>query len=344
MCFNSQLSAQLGMGKPSEIKEVMERSLIVIVEEPDPKIIKKFDKKGLKAEKKIYTDDLKLYNANMKEMVEKYWKNNNKKILYKTLESVKKLKGEQSTKYALLYCVPSVPSRRGGFGSMEGMNKIANLRAIDEGGNHGKMVTHLIIKKIEDLYKVPVFMAPLVDIFPTKSSIKFGIHEIDTYFDYRIRKIEDKEKIDPIKQQKEEATKNAPKLKDMTLLIRKDFLEEGTTKEELKAVYPYSFKLQSLNEYEELVLQEDEKYAYLVTQPVLISSSRSNMVIIIHKIYAAKDRTLLGLITPGTGKAIVGNLFRVGTTSGSYVNEEIMEEFAAQISGEEEDKDKKQKK
>jgi hypothetical protein len=340
ICFNSQLSAQLSNEKSSDIKEILQRPLIVIIEEPDPKIIKKFNKKGLEADAKDYIEDIKQYNANMKEMVEKYWKGNNKKILYKTFEAVRKLKSEQNTKYALLYCLPFLPSTQTiSYYPLESMNQVVHLKEVYENENLTRIITHMIIKKIEDLYKKPIYMVPLVDVLPTKSSIKVGIHEIDTYFNYGIRKIEDKE----IKQQKEEVAKNAPRLKDMTLLIRKDFLEEGTTKEALKAVYPYSFKLHSFNEYEKLVLQDDEKYAYLVTQSVLVASRSA---IVVHKIYATKDNTLLGIITPdvGRGKVILGNMFLGGTTSGSYVNEEIMKKFAEQISGEEEDKDKKQKK
>jgi len=52
------------------------------------------------------------------------------------------------------------------------------------------------------------------------------------------------------------------KLKDKTLLIRRDLLDKGVTEDMIKQSYPYPFKIVSKDEMDKYVLAGDAKYAY----------------------------------------------------------------------------------
>lgn len=68
-----QLHAQLGMGKIEEIEAVQARKLIVMVEEPREKMLKKIAKRPKRGSVEEYKADLITYNQNLRAVVEKFW-------------------------------------------------------------------------------------------------------------------------------------------------------------------------------------------------------------------------------------------------------------------------------
>ena len=86
----NQIRAQFGMGKPEDIEQVKKRGIIVIVEKPSERIIKKLTKKGKTTEMDAYKAAIAEYNSNMQAVAEKFWNFSSGKIEYKTIDEVKK--------------------------------------------------------------------------------------------------------------------------------------------------------------------------------------------------------------------------------------------------------------
>ena len=346
ICFNSQLSAQLGNGKSSDIKEILQRPLIVIIEEPDSKVIKKLDKKGLEAEKKDYLEDIAQYNANMKAMVEKYWKGSGKKIIYKTEKQLPDIRVKNREGYALLYCVSYTMKTITVRGSQsyypsytDNLFSGYDFRELGKKWPHRSEHSIMIINLLENGYFAPIYSVTLPNLIPTQFDLRLGMDMLRNYFDYQLYKEKNKSKISLRNYEKATIEQNAAKLKDMTLLIPEYYLYEDFTKEDLKKIYPYPFKLCSTEEYKKLIMQEDEKYAYMTDCSIPVST---NGCITNYSILTAKDNTILAGDLSNPGSLFDPKKF-MAMTHGK-IDEKIMKKFAEQISGEEEDKDKKQKK
>src|SRR5687768_4965099 len=103
------LYAQMGMGKVEEIEEVQKRKLIVMIEEPREKMLKKIAKKSKRGSVEDYKADLKTYNENVKAVVEKFWPYNKTGIQYKTFDEIKALAKSKNRDYAVLICVSAEP-------------------------------------------------------------------------------------------------------------------------------------------------------------------------------------------------------------------------------------------
>jgi hypothetical protein len=101
------LRAQMGMGKIEEIESVQKRKLIVMIEEPREKMLKKIAKNPKRGSVEDYKADLKTFNENIKTVVEKFWPYNKAGIQYKTFDEIEALSKTKTKDYAVLVCVSS---------------------------------------------------------------------------------------------------------------------------------------------------------------------------------------------------------------------------------------------
>ncbi len=81
---------------------------------------------------------------------------------------------------------------------------------------------------------------------------------------------------------------NAGQLEYKTLLLDKDFLEEGMTKEKIASLYPYPFEIVETSTIEKALMDRNEKYAFVELVPV---GTSTNMMM--HDIYNCKDGHIL---------------------------------------------------
>src|SRR5580658_7563901 len=119
MTTRTQSFAQMGLGKPDDVAAIKGRTLIVIVEKPDQKVIDKLNKKG----KSEYIDDYKKavddYNTNLKDAVDKYW-TFSKNVEYKTDDEAEEYIKQGSRNYAVLRC-ETIATGAGGLNVSRGL-------------------------------------------------------------------------------------------------------------------------------------------------------------------------------------------------------------------------------
>lgn len=331
----AQMSAQFGMGKIEEIEAIQRRKLIVILEEPREKIIKKLTKKKKESEIANYKSAIEEYNNEMKEIVEKYWPYKENGIEYKTYAEVEALKKSKSKKFAVLCCVSQRPSSfDAGYVSAEGLYWSWDIREDSEDRDYFDYFTSMVVNQIEDFEKTPVYTTPLPDIFPTKASLVFGIVNIKSYFDYRIRKKKNGEKINGQKIMDDQVKENAPKLKNMTLLIRKDLLNKDLPESDISKYYQFKNKVSSKEDIDNAIITQADQTAYIIILPFVVSTSRNNSIIYVHYIYDAKTNEMMAYVMPSMA-SMIGASYIGGKSGKRTIEKKNLEKFNDQVNGKE---------
>jgi len=327
------MHAQFGMGKIDEIESVQKRKLIVVLEEPRERILKRLTKKKKEDQVESYKTALNEYNAIMKEVIEKYWPYKANGIEYKSYKEVLALKKADNKDYAVVYCISQHPSSfNAGFVNSDGLNWSWDMKDDSEDRDYLDYFTTMVVNVIEDFERKPVYSTPLPDVFPSKASIVFGVSTCQYYFDYRIRTKKNGEKVDAQKMQEEQIKENAPKLKDMTLLIRQDWLNKDLPEASIKTHYPYKYKVVSSEEMDKAVVGQQEKTAYILILPYVISTSKTNSIMFFHYIYDAKSCALMAFVQPKMGAMMAAGNFG-GKAGKRTIEKTNLEKFTEQVNG-----------
>lgn len=326
------LRAQMGMGKPEEIEAVKARKLVVLIEEPREKMLKRIAKKAKRGSVEDYKADLKTFNANMKEVVEKFWPYNKKDIQYKTYDEIEQLKKSGSEDYAVLTCLSAeARSTSSGFNYAEGLYWVKDIKE-DFEDRDDAMFSVMMVNVIEDFGKKPVFYVPLYDVFPTKASIVYGIESIENYFTMRLNKANGSKMREERERMEAEMAARAPKLAEKTLLIREEWLDKELTAANFKNYYPYKYKVCDRAFMDEVIMNKDSKYAYAVEMPNVVSGSRSNMIIYFQMVLDAQDSQAMALVRPsGGGMMLAGGI--TGKAGTRNFTSKTIEKIVEQIKG-----------
>ncbi|MDJ1504839.1 hypothetical protein [Xanthocytophaga agilis] len=310
LCLSAYTYAQMGMGKVEEIEEVMSRKLIVLIEEPREKMLKRIEKKPKRGSIEDYKKDLKIYNENVQAVVEKFWPYNKKDIQYMTFEEINALKKSKSTEYAVLACLSArASSFSAGYLYANGLYWVKDIKE-DFEDRDDDMFSVMLVNRIEDWGRVPVFSTTLFDVFPTKASMVYGLKTIDAYFTKRlnikkngIKAKEEKERV--LAEMKE----RAPKVTEKTLLIREEWLDKELTAANFKTFYPYKYQICDRETMDNVVMNEDANYVYGVELPIVMSTSRSTFVVYTQYVMDGKDSQPIVFIKPNYGGMMLASSF-----------------------------------
>lgn len=328
-----QVHAQLGMGKIEEIEAVQARKLIVMIEEPREKMIKKIAKKPKRGSVEDYKADLVTYNENVKAVVEKFWPYNKSDIQYKTFDEIEALRKTKTEEYAVLACLSTEASSfSAGYNYSEGLHWVKDIKDDFEDRSDG-MFSVMLVNTIEDFGKKPVYFTPLFDVFPTKASLVYGIKTAENYFNVRIQTRKNGVKMrDEQERQEEEMSKRAPMLAEKTLLIRVEWLDKELNEAMIEKIYPFKYKICDRELMDEVAMNLDGNYAYGVVLPYVISGSRSNSVMYFQFVMDGADSQAMCVVRPSTGSMMLagGLTGKAGNRNFTIkVMEKIMEQVKA---------------
>lgn len=304
--FHASLHAQMGMGKIEEIEAIQLRKLIVMIEEPREKMLKKIAKHPRKGEVEDYTADLKAYNENIKTVIDKFWPYKKTEILYKTFDEIEALKKTKTKDYAVVACLSTKASTmHAGYKYAEGLYWLKDIKDDFEDRDDG-MFTVMLFNVIEDFGRQPVFYVPLFDVFPTKSSLVYGLMNMENYFNMRIQVKKNNVKAkDERDRAEEEMAARAKKLPEKTLLIRSEWLDKELTEANFGKYYPYPYKICDRATMDDAVMNQDAKYAYGVELPYVVSSSSRNFMIYLQYVMDATDSQPMCMVKPGGGSMML---------------------------------------
>jgi len=317
------------LGKIDEIDAVRKRKLIVMIEEPNEKVLKKIAKRPSRGSVEDYKADLNTFNENLKAVVEKFWPYNKTGIEYKTFDEIRTLSKSGSKEYAVLVCVSAeASSSRAGYNFANGLYWVKDIKD-DFEDREDDMFSVMAINVIEDFSGSFVYYVPLFDVFPTKSSLVYGIKGIEAYFNRRIAVKKNGSKVrDEREKAEEEMERRAPTIAKKTLIIREEWLDKDLTKESLRKYYPYQIQVCNREFMDSVVMAQDGKYAYGVVLPYILSTSSTNSVVYFQYVIDGADSQPICLIRPSTGSMMLASRF---TTGKRNFTPKILEKIVDQV-------------
>ena len=275
------LSAQFGMGKLEDVQRLKEVPLLVVLESPNEKVVKKLSKKDPEGLKKYY-NDIATNNAILKASMPVNW-TASKEVKFIKSQELDNFKDKKNKgKYA--YFMPIVQDRSRSKMSTAGVIVTYSYAVYLTGDN-------------TPVYSM-MYGSESKDVTVNEADLKFICQQMQNYFTYR-------EELKGKKKSKQELIdemyKNAEVLSQKTVLLDKEDLKEDLI-EELGSIYKYNYKLTSKEEIDKAILNEDPNYAYLKVLPVgqLTSSNIVKVSKLMHAQYFvnAKDGKVLTMITP----------------------------------------------
>jgi len=251
-CFTNKAQAQMTFST-DDMEQVKKRKLIVITETPSEDLMKKLTKKKKIEEITNYQSALDLYNREMKEVVEKFWTFSATDIQYKSLKEVDELKDK--TQYAIIYCTSGVNSVQSKHQDLEWAPKGDKIE--------GDGITLMAVGLAEG--KKPICYVTMPDAFPTKADMVYGISSTNFMFNYKLLHV----KARDVSGDKEPMVQNQLRLKNRTLLIRQDQIDSKLKPEDIKAAYPYSYRIVTADEMDQYVINADSNYAYTIIATII---------------------------------------------------------------------------
>jgi len=301
-CPNSfaQLSS-FGGPNIQDINSIKNRTLIVIVEVPQQRVLDKLKKKGKDNYIDAYYKAIDNYNNNMKDAVGKFWEFS-KDVEYKTAEQVDSITKLHTKDFAVLRCVSTWgnPNLGGGI-SISGLNwRYSDIKNPQPDETiTWRDFSVMEISLIENKYSGVCYIN-LQDFFPLESDMIYGLRSIQSTFKNKEDKIGSGQAMSSVKQ-------NALQLKNKTLVIRNDLVDQELKTDDIKNIYPYNFEIADSVGYENHFINADDGYAMLEVIPNYIGGGgmgESTKIMYIFSVIDAKTGDYLGFVTPSTGASM----------------------------------------
>ena len=259
------------LGKLDEVKEVQKRPVLLMLEEEDPKVMKKLAKEP--AELSAYKEEIKRANEAMQDLVPKYWTLNATPVT-KTKTEIDKMVEGKNKQYAVLALERTKVTdyTKNGAYRYEGASKV---------------IANIYIDLVENLGKGnPVYYQNLPNVFPTKGDMVIGIEMMQNFLQARLAGKKRNEISD-------EADENKSLLPGKTLLIDKEDLKKGISEADIKVAYPFPFKVVDYSTIENAILNRDKSYAIVQIIP-LTAGVQANAHIVLN----AEDGKSMGYYAP----------------------------------------------
>ncbi|MES2485429.1 MAG: hypothetical protein V4581_05680 [Bacteroidota bacterium] len=241
--------AQMGLGKPEDIKEVAAKPLLVVLDVENPKTIKKLEKKPLELQQ--YREDVAAYNSGVKAAFKNTW-TFSKEVKYVTQDGLDSIMDDKSKKKLYAFFSPTI--HRSYSSASAGEAAIPNTYSLDIGLTDQKM---------------PVYSIMFSSVKPTEGDLTFVIQQCEAYFKQRLEKKDQK-----TKEVVAEILAKSPMLKEKTLLIDKDAVNKNLVKD-IAQVYKYKYELCSKEKIDNAITAKDANYVYIKNLPVLQVADRN---------------------------------------------------------------------
>lgn len=265
--LGSLLHAQYKIPKLKDIQEIKDKQLIVLINEPDPELVNKYARKGKINSLNEYKQIMGNYNDDMKSAAQKFWKLNDKEILFMTRADAHAMLKDKSQryKYIIMYCFSfDATYKRELDWKMEGDgDKIIGTR------------TYFAIGYLDD---VPIYERSVADLIPSGTFISYMVSMLNYNFNYMLTHNMDKYDINTV------VLDNAHLLPKKTLLIAASDISPKVIND-IGTYYSCSYKVVSDSALEQAVMSGDPAYAYVIrigTREPVIGGGANDMCWVIN--------------------------------------------------------------
>lgn len=332
--ISNKTFSQWGMGKPEEIEDASGRKLMVIIQNENQKVIDKLNKKKLADMIPAYKQAVSDYNDQLKAAVENYFPDKSGDITYKTYDEARELDKAKNKSYAVLWVLNAELLNSGSIDvdpNLDWSYRDAKKGELDQDEKASlNKSTFLRLSLIEELTKIPIAQIGMPNLFPNKSDLTFAMEYMDWYMDNRAAGGKTGDIREMIKT-------NASQIPNLTLAIREvDFSEKFDTKK-IKQYYKYPYQIYSSDDFDNVIMQKSDGYAYIIVVPTMTSSTIYYTPIVMN----AKTGEVLSVIEPGGGDQAgsyllkaVGNQVGVGVRTSigkSVIDEKVFQSIVKDI-------------
>lgn len=284
---------QMGLGKPEDVKDLKYRPLIVMLKEA------KSD------QEKPYVE---YYNQAIQRAVRNFWIFNDS-IVFMPRSQVQSLHKSGNTSYGVMqFALWEVREYKS--------DKWSKNSFMHRYQSDSWIRTILAVGLIEKAFQraLPyIYYNHLPNIYPSEGDLVCAMQQIQSYLQYRL---EGKKARD----MREEIEQNAYKLKEKTLLMDKEEVSKKLTDADIKAAYPYPYKLAGYEEIEKAILSRDPKYAYVQIVPMAMNEK----TVYAHLVVNAENGEMLGWSAPGP-------IMISGTGYGQRIKSNHLKDYASNI-------------
>ncbi len=252
MLSSSLAFGQMGSSKKDETDEVKIRTLIVVVEEADPGLLKVLNDE----EKAFYADEIKTYNSTMTQLMPKYWTFSSK-VEFKTRSQVDSLVKAKSTNYAYLEDTK--------FTANYGYKlTLQNTLRMKDGKSSllspGDIAQTALCVRLTDNkpFRDPVYGVYLPSVFITPGGILYALKAIQLHMSL---KSAGKSENEVNKMYKD----NAKNLSNMTLEFESSRCK--LSDDDFKKSYPYPYKAVSAGSIDSAIVNQQANTAVVLFVP-----------------------------------------------------------------------------
>ena len=291
--------------------------LLVALEEENPKIVKKLSKK--KEELEFYKNQIEGNNTALKNAVENYWKYSSS-VEFKPYSEALKMRDENKEKYALMSYFKYVEyDQYNSTGA--GWNRNGGGFSYNPGTHYSEAVN--TITQITLTLSDTKLTACLPTLYVSKADAVYGVQQLQ----YVVSTLQKDENATLKTVYSKDIPKNGFELKNKTLLFDKEDLDKGLTESTIKKIYPYPFKIVSMQEIEKAILNKEPGIAYVM----ITASPGAKGNIFIHYITDAEGGKILGMEYPKVGFGITG--LNGVITYNQRIKEKQLEKYADIVNG-----------
>lgn len=264
----SLVYGQMGFGKPEDVKKIKERPLVVVLLEPNEKLLKKYRRKGV--EKKYLNTIASINKALQDGAMAAKLDFHGEIVTKKTTEFDKILRSNQASQFAYMEYVVKEYVWDDDFRTRTGLK------------------TGMLAVFLGERQK-PVFYTNLPYLAPSTADIIYGFQQISHYLEARLKSKKE------LQQLKKELLKNN-QLAHKTLLIEKTTLAKGVTAEKIKKIYPHKFKLVERAFIDDQIEHFSAEYAYVQIIPAFAVSAGAGAM--------AKQKYLQLVVSAENGRSL----------------------------------------
>lgn len=276
--LKAQLPGMETIGQ-KDAENIKRNTLVVILLTEDKKYLKKLNRKNPEEAEK-YKNQIQSYNKDIQVLVLKMLQIS-KSVQYKSLADIEvmtfeeranctfMLLGYYSPKFNDLNKMPRI-----NFHCKKGPQKSIKTFYKTEALFNGKIKYYLRWEfyNLNEKGKASqlVFYKNLPNKFVSQADITYGLNQTELKFEGLSKKTKGL---------------NPRLLKEKTLLINKDNLDEKTTETEITKCYPYKYAIVSKEEFERAIVEKNPKYCNMLVVPIYIAPAPMGPVVIYNIIY-----------------------------------------------------------
>jgi len=280
--------AQFDFVKPDDVDLFHGRTLVVIVEKPSDMVNEKLNKKHKTDAVSGYATAIDKFNKNFADAVTQYWKVSGGEVEYKTLDEVNDISDKKN--YAVLFCRSvSQADLAAPYIGKNGIMWWPDFKEVTHDKDFSDKMTVMGMALLDRFNKTPMYQFALPDVYPTKEDLLYAVNAANSYMNYRINN----RKASPQKLDEQMLQEYQPTLRDKTLLLRRDLVDNKLNKALIDKCYPFPYMIVGKDTIDRAIDSADTRYCVAVVTPNDLEAAPNGALEYVQYVYNIEDGNIV---------------------------------------------------